>query len=256
MGSRGDQLSEFLYYLDQSLAKIEGLCDSTHDGQCRSFKRALLFAFIDNLSTLAYPGPKSSATKVRKLLSEYGCWQEIDNVSTPHLCRWIELNPDGLTPKGNETIRAKLKSWESGHLIPISLDPDLASIQKLENRAGGGAAASLRGMTHFSLLWNQRHNLIHRFMPIGMNLEFPDDTCPYYVHLSSLASLTGKSGEGVFWQLIHPIGFLFQLAKTCLVSVSAELRERKFDVTAHYRAGLFLLEELNQPPQNSGSKAY
>ena len=186
--------------------------------------------------------------KVKRLLSEYGHWQEIDHVSTPHLSRWIELNPVGLIPKGNEIIRAKLQAWESGHLIPISLDPDLVSIQKLVNREGGDATASLRKMTHFSLLWNQRHNLIHRFMPFGINLEFPDGVAPYYIHLSSLASLTDSREEGAFWQLIYPVGFLFRLAQDCLVSVGAELRDKEFDVTAHYRAGLFLLEELNQHP--------
>lgn len=246
MGSRGDQLDEFLSYLDHSLARIEGLCNSTHDGQCQSFKKALLFAFIDNLSTLAHPGPKSSAIKVKRLLSEYGHWQEIDHVSAPHLCRWSELNPDGLIPKGNQIIRAKLKEWESGHLIPISLDPGLAFIQKLANREGGDATNSLKKMTHFSLLWNQRHNLLHRFMPIGMNLEFPDDTSPYYIHLSSLTSLTGKSEYKSFWQLIYPAGFLFRLAQTSLVGMAAELRNKAFDVPTHYQAGLFLLEELNQ----------
>jgi len=213
MGSREDQLDEFLSYLDQSLVKIEELCDSTHDGQCRSFKRALLFTFIDNLSTLAYPGPKSRVFKVKRLLSEYGHWQEIDHVSTPHLCRWIEINPYGLNPKGNEIIRAKLQAWESGHLIPISLDPDIVSIQKLASRECGDATESLRKITHFSLLWNQRHNLIHRFMPIGMNLEFPDDVDPYYIHISSLASLTGRHEEEALWQLIYPLGFLFGLPK-------------------------------------------
>jgi hypothetical protein len=245
MGRRGDQLDEFLSYLDQSLVKIEGLCSSTHDGQCRSFKKALLFAFIDNLSTLAYPGPKSSACKVRRLLSDYGHWQEIDHVSTPHLCRWIELNPEGLTPRGSQVIREKVQAWESGHLIPISFDHDLASIERHVQPKGVNTVAALKKMTHFSLLWNQRHNLLHRFMPIGVNLEFPDDTSPYYISLSSMANLPGQSEGRLFWQLIYPTGFLFRLARACLAGVTEELNGNAFDVGAHYRAGLYLLEELN-----------
>jgi hypothetical protein len=246
MGSREDQLNEFISYLDQSLARIQDLCNSTHDGQCRSFKKALLFGFIDNLSALAYPGSRSKAEKVKKLLVNHGCWQDANRVSTPHLCRWIELNPEGLLPGGNEIARGKLQEWEQGCLVPISRDQNLSDVQRLADPQKSTTTASLSKLTHFSLLWNQRHNLLHRFMPIGVNLEFPDDVAPYYISLSSLKGVSSEAETASFWQLIYPTGFLFELARTCLSGVTLKLRDDSIDLRAHYQAGFYLLEELNQ----------
>lgn len=130
MGSSGDQLNEFLSYLDQSLARISSLCDSAHDGQCRSFKKALLFTFIDNLSYLAYPASKSSTAKVKKLINDYGNWPESKLVSTPHLCRWLETHPEDLAPTCLELARTKLDEWEPGCAVPISCDMELSAIQR------------------------------------------------------------------------------------------------------------------------------
>jgi len=108
MGSSEKQLNEFLSYLDQSLARISNLCDSAHDGQCRSFKKALLFSFIDNLSTLAYPANKSDFAKVRKLITNYGNWPDSNLLSTPHLCRWLETHPEIFLPSCLEIAKTKL----------------------------------------------------------------------------------------------------------------------------------------------------
>jgi len=245
MGDREDQLNEFLSYLDQSLARIQDLCDSTHDGQCRSFKKALLFSFIDNLSTLAYPGSRSNAEKIKKLLVNYGCWQDGNRVSTPHLCRWIELNPEALLPGGHEITRRMLQEWEPGYLVPISRDQDLAVIQRLAHPENRATTATLSKLTHFSLLWNQRHNLLHRFMPIGVNLEFPDDSAPYYISLSSLKDISSEAEVASFWQLIYPTRFLFELARACLSGVASKLRNESIDLRADYQAGFYLLEVLN-----------
>ena len=83
-------------------------------------------------------------------------------------------------------------------------------------------------------------------MPIGLNLEFPDDSSPYYISLSSLSVVMGAPDSGPFWQLIYPTGFLFNLARTCLAGVSLNLRDKSIDIREHYRAGHYLLEELNQ----------
>ena len=245
MTSRRDQLDEFLSHLDKSLSRIQTLCSSIHDGQCRSFKKALLFTFIDNLSSLAYPGPRSSAKRVKKLLSNYGRWTDGDRISTPHLCRWIELNPEGLSPRGNETVRSRLQQWEPGYLVPISSDPDLASIERLSHPENAEAVKTLSRLTHFSLLWNQRHSLLHRFTPTGVNLEFPDDDNPYYISLASINDTSSESQEGPFWQLIYPTGFLFALARACIEGVSTKLQQEPIDIRAHYKAGFYLLEDLN-----------
>jgi len=246
MVSSGDQLNEFLSYLDQSLARISNLCDSAHDGQCRSFKKALLFSFIDNLSTLAYPANKSDFAKVRKLITNYGNWPDSNLLSTPHLCRWLETHPETFLPSCLEIAKTKLHEWEPGCIVPISRDMDYRAIQRHIRSGHEVAAASIDRLNHLSLLWNQRHNLIHRFMPIGLNLEFPDDNSPYYISLSSLSVIMGAPDKGPFWQLIYPTGFLFNLARTCLAGVSLNLRDKSIDIREHYRAGHYLLEELNQ----------
>jgi hypothetical protein len=250
MGTREDQLNEFLSHLDKSLTRIQNLCSSTHDGQCRSFKKALLFTFIDNLSTLAYPGARSDSKKVKKLLIDYGHWKDGDRVSTPHLCRWIELNPEGLLPLGNEKAKGKLSQWETGCLVPISSDPDIASIMRLSNPENANTAIALNKMTHFSLLWNQRHNLLHRFTSTGVNLEFPDDVSPYYIGLTSIKDSASETQAGSLWQLIYPTGFLFALARACIEGVTTKLQQESLDIRAHYKAGFYLLEELNQPHLN------
>jgi hypothetical protein len=248
MTSSEKHLEEFLSYLDQSLVRISNLCNSNHDGQCRSFKKTLLFSFIDNLSTLVYPSKKSSVEGVRKLVTQYGRWHEASLVSTPHLCRWIETQPEGLTPKGKELAISNLDEWEHGCIVPISRDIPIATLKRHVRPGADKAGSAIERLTHFSLLWNQRHHLIHKFMPIGVNLEFPDDVRPYYISLSYLTAIVGANESDSFWQLIYPTGFLLNLARTCLEGVSPVLKERLIDVSKHYWVGHYLLEDLNQWP--------
>lgn len=245
MGANKEQLDEFLDYLGQSLTRIQSLCNSAHDGQCRSFKKALLFSFVDNLSSLAYPTKKKDSARARKLMTQYGRWTEGSLVSTPHLCRWIEVHPKGLLQGGIELAKSRLEGWEHGTIVPISRDLNYSDIQSHINPDNKEAAQSILRLTHASLLWNQRHSLIHKFMPIGISLEFPDDVDPYYMSLSSLSAIADAVDANSFWQLIYPTGFLFSLARECLQGVSLQLRAGSIDIRAHYQVGRYLWEELN-----------
>lgn len=97
-----EQLDEFLDYPGQDLTRMQSLCNSAHDGQFRSSKKALLYSFIDNLSGLEYPTIKKDSARARKLMTQYGRWARGSLVSTRHLCRWIEVIPKGLLQGGKE----------------------------------------------------------------------------------------------------------------------------------------------------------
>lgn len=246
MPSSDEHINEFLSYLHQSIARIENLCDSAHDSQCRSFKKTLLFSFIDNLSTLAYPASSLDPARFRRLVTEHGNWDDGHLISIPHLCRWIEVFPTGLSSEGAELARNRINEWSDGSFIPISHDLQYRQIEPYINPANTKAAQGILRLTHASLLWNQRHSLIHRFLPSGLGIEFPDDKNPYYIGISSLSSIFDQPEEGRAWQLIYPTDFLFHLARQCLAGVSEVLRSRPIDLRSHYRAGLYMWDELNQ----------
>ena len=188
MPSSDAHVTEFLAYLDQSITRIESLCDSAHDGQCRSFKKILLFSFLDNLATLAFPAMRKDPKRFRRLVSEHGHWGDGQRISVPHLCRWLEVFPTGLVNEGDELARAQLEEWGDGSVIPIDHDLEYEQIEPYLNPASRKSASDIRALSHTSLLWNQRHSLVHRFFSSGLGIEFPDDRNPYYIHLSSLSS--------------------------------------------------------------------
>lgn len=244
------RIQEYLDYLRSNIDRIDNLCQSVHDGQCRLFKKTLLFALLDGLATplksSQQPRRLSQQQNLREFLIVHGRWPNGERVSLPHLCRWLDQNPDAMTQKGHTLFKEMLASWQEGEIRRPADDPTIDNIKphfsedipNLENR--------IIKMTHGSLLMQHRNCLAHEFLHSGVNLEFPNDTEPYYVSLSSINQLLEpeKSVENT-WQLFYPTGFLFELARRCLESISEYLMANQIDPRESYSLGHYLLPELN-----------
>jgi hypothetical protein len=241
------QVVEFFDYLRESIERINGLCESVHDGQCRLFKKTLLFTFLDGLSTSVVDARQGGhQIGLRSFLVDYGDWEQGNRISLPHLCRWLEINPAAMTETGREIFRARLATWEDGEIRRTDEDPLFDDVCKFLGDSGPNLQQQLCNITHAGLLVHQRNCLVHEFMHNGVNLEFPDDESPYYMLLKSFTKSFGtKDGGPGVWQLFYPSGFLFWLARRCLMNLESYLLEHRVDPRESYSLGSYLWPRLN-----------
>lgn len=243
-------IDEFHDYLKDCLNRIAGICDSRHDGQCRAFKKILLFAFLDGLSTSVIPETEKYINKMGKLISAFGGWEGADRISLPHLCQWLSLNPESMNKEEASHYHAMLNEWSDGELRSIADDPELQDV--LSSTVSDNK--ELRNITHAGLLSHQRHCLIHEFMHNGANIEFSNASLPYYIHLSPFPGI-GNQEEQVkeAWLLVYPTGFLFQLAETCLKRARQYWGDKNLDPRSSYSTGFYLWPRLNCTEKEAGT---
>lgn len=242
------QAGEFLDYLRGSIERINGLCESVHDGQCRLFKKTLLFTFLDGLSTSVKDAQQGGHQKgLRSFLVAYGDWENGNRISLPHLCRWLEINPAVMSEVAVESFRARLAVWEDGEIHHADEDPLFDDVSRFLDDSQPTLSHQLYNITHAGLLVHQRNCLVHEFMHSGVNLEFPDDESPYYMFLDSFdRSVRTEGDEPGVWQLFYPSGFLFSLARRCLVNFERYLLENRIDPRESYSLGSYLWPRLNR----------
>lgn len=242
------QIGKFTDYLKGSIDRIEGLCESDHDGQCRLFKKTLLFALLDGLATPCKGSkPRRHQKNFRSFLVNFGDWEQGDRISLPHLCRWLEINPTAMSEAGREFFLDKLTGWSAGEIHHTDDDPTFEDVCRSLDEGQLRSSDQLGNITHAGLLVHQRNCLVHEFNHNGVNIEFPDDVSPYYLFLGSWDKVleTREDGQGV-WQLLYPSGFLFWLARRCLANFELFLLQNRINPRSSYSLGSYLWPQLNR----------
>lgn len=151
-------IDEFYHYLKDCLDRIHNLCTSLHDGQCRIFKKTLLFAFLDGLSTSVIPRETGHIEKMRKLISEFGGWEGAERISLSHLCKWLSLKPEFMEEERKRHYCSILYSWSADEIRSIAQDPPFQEVQHhIKSSMIEVCTKDLRNITHAGLLSHQRH---------------------------------------------------------------------------------------------------
>lgn len=235
-------------YLKGCLDRIDTLCSSEHNGECRVFKKVLLYSFIEGLAKSAARETRH-IYKMQQLVTELGKWHDAERVSLPHLCKWLDLKPDSMPQKHITQYKAMLDQWGDGELRTSADDPRREDVKRHICKN----ANDLRNITHAGLLSHQRNCLVHEFMHNGVNLESPEDDIPSYMLIGSLSLDPGSrlTPQKQTWQLFYPTGFLMRLARQCLEGAKRHWIENDIDPRKYYSLGNYLWPELNSRTQAS-----
>ena len=241
MSSRQDR---FFAYVREKLAGIDGIVDR----DLFLHRKVLYVTFLDSISALIYPANIRNRVRFTEFVLRFGMWTEAERVSTPHLARALNLNPDPAYKAVRGLVESTLMSWREGARIELTSDLEARVVEthwpsgKLQGPLV--EAATWRHLRHVDLLYAFRNSLVHGFRVLGAPYDMLEDERPYYI---ITATSTADSTETeLHWELVYPIDFLRRLAGSALRSAEAHVRQNDIDPVEVLRTGHYWIRELNK----------
>ena len=237
------RIQTFCGEFERYLAGIDAL--EAPEG-CRYFRKTLCVTLLEALAAGRYPNryPKE---RFVKLLGRYGGWADSRRVSLPHLVAALERSDDTRLSTVRTTYYDALQAWGSGGPRFIHQgDPEWDIIIKTwpaepEPVPLLDGSLQLAHLRHVELLYDYRNVLVHESREATVSFENREDD-PFYESVMDTSSRQE-------WHLVYPYSFLKKLATATLANIRADFISSGRDPYVGYRFGLYLRQDLNDPPK-------
>src|SRR3990172_10892579 len=147
----------------------------------KTHKKLLYAAIIDALSGIIYP-TKSNGERFRKIILDFGKWDNAERISMPHLIRFFQLNPDPSFTLARKFAHQTFSNWHEGDLIGLEHDLSISEIMAHWTKD----KSDLNSFKHYNLIYVFRNALIHEFRTPDFHPELAKDTEPYYMSVTDM----------------------------------------------------------------------
>jgi hypothetical protein len=240
-----EYIERFCSYFADKKDQISAIKSATEESGI-VFKKALYCLLIDAMSRSVFPKKADNRKRFKDFIKNFGDWKERDLISTPHLFKLLEIDPDPAFVELRKEVLKKMKNWNATwNEITIDQDYEWGDILKLwprglEKKIGG---LCLEDITHVNLLYEYRNSLVHEFRTPGYGIEYLPNKLPFYHSMSSIENEDGSGPETM--ELVYPLEFLEKLVNTLIGNLKRYLLENQINPYHSYRFGSYWRESLN-----------
>ena len=208
------------------------------------YKRLLFCCLIGTVSDVIPPpsGPGAPGNRGEKnkwkflaAIRLFGDWPDHKRISRPYLEKLLSFTSKPLFEPVKKHIKT-LPPWPQNSIVTSAYDlepnwfeanwPKKAEGQpeKIDNKKG--ESWSFQDLRHDHLFYGFRHKLVHELRALNPEEAISQDLgTPYYHKGRDLTEHPVRH----YWQLKHPPGFVYNLAKRILRGIVADFRSRQVD---------------------------
>lgn len=244
MAATEENIDQFVAYFRRQLQVVKSATFTEND---EVYRKALYCSIIDALST-TMGATGTHRGKFTQAIQQYAAWPDNSRVSRPHLEKLLSRTTDADFDAVRHALAAS-PPFPPCSIVPISKDPESASIEVIWPREAKGTATRLRKidgldytmLRHDQLLYSLRNRLIHESRTHGTTIPLPHHNTPYYHQTASLD--TGDE----WWTLIYPCAFVENVATNVLEGLENHYRSKKVDPYDFFHYGDYWFAQLNEP---------
>jgi len=190
------------------------------------YQKLLLVTIIDTLGRARFPKIPQNKKRFVRLITECADWPDCRRISLPQLSFSLQFGNDS-TLIGE--VKTRIQGWQYGRIYRLSeVDPEIDEI--LSFAETDNERKLIDNSEHSTLLYIYRNHLVHEFREPGYGMEISDDDAsPYYLGRNTL--------EGSIWELVYPIGFFINVARSILDNLKRYLQDNNLDPYSFYKFG-------------------
>ena len=236
--SVNEDINNYFSFVDRRIERVSKR--GHYDDEALRYLIAL--SLIDALSTVAYPESKVS-DRFTKAVLELADWDDANRVSRMYLARFLELAPNDRVADAEAKYNSIPKSYRNGILIGLSRDPMIDEVETvwplMRHEKEKNLEISLFGMTHASLLYQQRNYLVHEQRDGMLGQDFTGGSRPYY-YVQRMEDL-----ETDHIVLAYPIKFVINLCSKVAEGTKQRCVQEHRSPYENFSKGHFVYSQLD-----------
>ncbi len=259
METTEEKIKRFGAHFGEHLDKVSRL------GSCGGdlYARLLITVMLDTFSKVAFPSEDQVGKRYVDFVVSFSDWQDAGRVSLLHLARAVSLDLGAHLKTARSWVEVELKKrlpvecrpgagrHPSEVEVPISVDPELADVEDpcVWPRDTKGGPLKACGITapadvrHAVLLYRYRNTLAHEFRTPGGGWDIRLSGSPFYQRVTTELPTSAPPQER--WELVYPLGFLDQIARSSLRNLVARLLVEGRSPFAAITGGTYWIPKLN-----------
>lgn len=214
------KIEKYYQYFEQELQNV-----SSVEGPM--YQKILLVTIFDTFGRARFPDISRNKERFVRLIKECADWTDCCKVSLPQLLLSLQSFNSGTLYNEVET---RIQGWQYGRIYRLSeVDPEINEIIALAKT--NNECRLIDDSEHAALLYTYRNHLVHEFRAPGQGREFiENDDSPYYHGWNT--------SEGIdTWELVYPIGFFMNVARSILGNLNLYLQDNNLDPYSFYELG-------------------
>ncbi|MCH7922240.1 MAG: hypothetical protein IH975_04290 [Nitrospinae bacterium] len=214
------KIEQYYQYFEKQLQNVSSV-------ENLMYHKILLVTIFDTLGRARFPDIRRNKERFVRLIKECADWTDYCRVSLPQLLLSLQSFNSGTL---NNEVEIRIHGWQYGRIYRLNeVDPEINEIiafAETDNERG-----VINNSKHAALLYTYRNHLVHEFREPGYGMEISDDDAsPYYHGMTTL--------EGIdTWELVYPIGFFMNVARSILGNLKLYLQDNNLDPYPLYEFG-------------------
>lgn len=184
---------------------------------------------FDTWGRARFPNIRKNRERFVRLIKECADWPDCKRVSLPQLSLSISIRATGDSQLSRE-VETRLQSWQYGCIYRLNeVDPEIDEVISLTRNED--EQRLVRNVEHTILLYTYRNHLVHEFREPGYGMEISNNNVSPYYH--GMSNLKGSNS----WELVYPIGFFMNTARSILGNLKRYLQSDNLDPYSFYEFG-------------------
>lgn len=210
---------ELIEEINSYIHAIKNIQDSINQLQGDKFlknhKKTLLLSLLETISKGVY-GRKyvyKNYKRFKNFILEFCEWEDANKISLQQLSLLLEREQNPKFQRLKRYVDIEIRKYPSDSPVPFSYDITIEKIKSLmpigETEIYG---VKIDKLTHVSLLWEFRNNLVHEARSIGSQEVF-DVNYPHYVQYT-----IAENGREIY-EICYPVDFFNNLVERAIGNV-------------------------------------
>ncbi|UTL73878.1 hypothetical protein [Bacillus halotolerans] len=234
-------IQEYIDYMQRILLSIQSL-QGNDKNLLSTHQKTLYMSLIDSLSKGVLQNQKDEYTtdngkRFRDFIERFCEWNEVKKVSIPQLYSLIKKTGTHECQELLEYVENHINNYVTSEPILISSDLSIMSIKRMLPKQEDTINPYLNRLTHVSLIWFNRNNLVHEAHSAEFFANIHDHCkTPYYSHVSKFdANKYDKILEQIdCLRIYYPVEFFETLIKNSLKRIKPYLINEKINPINNY----------------------
>lgn len=201
-------------------------------------KKTLYMSLIDSLSKGVLQNQKdeyitNNGKRFRRFIEQFCEWNEAKKVSAPQLHSLIKKTGTYECQDLLEYLENHINSYPTSEPIKISSDLNINFIKRMLPKQESIISIYLNRLTHISLIWFNRNNLVHEAHSAEFIVNIHDHCkTPYYSYVLNFNTNAFEQIDSL--RIYYPIEFFERLIKNALKNIKPYLIMKKIDPINNY----------------------
>ncbi|MCY7442904.1 MULTISPECIES: hypothetical protein [Bacillus amyloliquefaciens group] len=229
-------IEEYVEYMNRILESIQSL-QGDDKNLLSTHKKTLYMSLIDSLSKGVLQNQKdeyitNNGLRFRIFIEQFCEWNEAKKVSVPQLHSLIKKTGTSECRDLFEYLENHINSYATSEPIKISSDLNINFIKRLLPKQAT-ISNYLNRLTHISLIWFNRNNLVHEAHSAEfiINIHAHCKT-PYYSYVLNFDANAFEQIDSL--RIYYPVEFFERLIKNALKNIKPYLIKKKIDPINNY----------------------